>query len=71
MRSGTGTKSGEPGLVTFLTKVMMDCLAGQWVGGAGAGDSESHRSEEHDGEVILYAQGFHGFTCTGSVVSLQ
>jgi hypothetical protein len=28
MRSGTGTKSGEPGLVTFSTKVMMDCLAG-------------------------------------------
>ena len=28
MRSGTGTKSGEPGLVTFSMKVMMDCLAG-------------------------------------------
>jgi len=27
MRSGTGTKSGEPGFVTFSTKVMMDCLA--------------------------------------------
>jgi hypothetical protein len=28
MRSGTGTKSGELGFVTFSTKVMMDCLAG-------------------------------------------
>jgi hypothetical protein len=28
MRSGTGTKSGEPSLVTFSTKVTMDCLAG-------------------------------------------
>src|SRR5216684_3205147 len=28
MRSGTGTKSGEPGLVTFSTKAMMDCFAG-------------------------------------------
>jgi len=28
MRSGIGTKSGEPGLVTFSTKVMMDCFAG-------------------------------------------
>ncbi len=27
MRSGTGTKSGEPGFVTFSTKAMMDCLA--------------------------------------------
>ena len=27
MRSGTGTKSGEPGVVTFVTKSMMDCLA--------------------------------------------
>ena len=28
MRSGTGTKSGEPGFVTFATKAMMDCFAG-------------------------------------------
>ena len=28
MRSGTGTKSGEPGLVTFSTKAMIDCFAG-------------------------------------------
>src|SRR6266436_2866694 len=28
MRSGTGTKCGEPGLVTFSTKAMMDCFAG-------------------------------------------
>ena len=28
MRSETGTKSGEPGLVTFSTKAMMDCFAG-------------------------------------------
>ncbi len=27
MRSGTGTKSGEPGLVTFSTKVTMACFA--------------------------------------------
>jgi hypothetical protein len=26
MRSGIGTKSGEPGVVTFSTKVMMDCF---------------------------------------------
>jgi hypothetical protein len=27
MRSGTGTKSGEPGVATFVTKSMMDCFA--------------------------------------------
>jgi len=28
MRSETGTKSGEPGVVTLSTKLMMDCFAG-------------------------------------------
>jgi hypothetical protein len=28
MRSETGTKSGEPGLLTFSTKAMMDYFAG-------------------------------------------
>ena len=27
MRSGIGTKSGKPAVVTFSTKAMMDCLA--------------------------------------------
>ena len=27
MRSGTGTKSGEPGVETLSTKATMDCLA--------------------------------------------
>jgi hypothetical protein len=28
MRSTPGTKSGEPAAVTFVTKAIMDCLAG-------------------------------------------
>src|SRR5260370_14172784 len=37
MRSGTGTKCGEPGLVTFSTKAMMDCFAGPaFQGGKGS-----------------------------------
>jgi hypothetical protein len=30
MRSGTGTKSGEPGVVTFPTKATIACLVLPW-----------------------------------------
>ena len=65
MRSGTGTKSGEPGVVTLVTKSMMDCLAAPSFhegngSAAGEGGGESHRSNECDGDEVLPVCDFHG-----------
>jgi hypothetical protein len=52
MRSGTGTKSGEPGLMTFSTKAMMDCFAGPSFhdgSGSAALRSDAGESQRNDG----------------------
>ena len=60
MRSGTGTKSGEPGFVTFVTKVNDGLLGlavvprGQRVGGASDGCGESQRANERGSEQGLF-----------------
>ena len=67
MRSGTGTKSGEPGVVTFVDECDDGLLGravvprGQRVIGASAGGGECHRSEERGSDEIKGALGFHGF----------
>jgi len=68
MRSGTGTKSGEPGVVTFATNSRMDFFGravvprGQGVLGAGVGGEKGQSDNQRGGEQG-FKQGvsFHGF----------
>jgi len=49
MRSGTGTKAGDPGCVTFSTKPTIDCLAGpSFQEGKGVGGERRQREAEYE-----------------------